>query len=441
MLRNLIVTVSCLLAVGIAQAGEAARIVFVAGDARVAGNSVALGHAVQEGDEIATGADGYIYLKTIDNGFLILRPGSRARIVTYHVDAQNPANTRIKLELLNGVARSISGEAVKQARQNFRFNTPVAAIGVRGTDFTVFTDQETSRVAVVSGGIVVSGFSSTCASEGSGPCEGKTSRELFANQPGQLLQVRKGQVSPQLLPSGSLSPDLSAPSRNDEPGSKTSGSNAQSLLTADISLDPQKNADLLARFRALAQQPVTPNPVPIPAVTTEEPRKIIWGRWQPLLDQPGSIDIVKLVDAKAQLLAINSYFAVLRSQGADWQIPATGTAGFALKQSEAYILDEPARKFSTAKLENGQLLVDFAKASFSTSFDLISQKNERFKFKALGDVSRDGQLLGANQLILPTNMSVSGVVGPENGGSAAYIFQGRVDNQRQATGITYWTKQ
>lgn len=440
MLRNLIVTVSCLLAAGIAQAGEAARIVFVAGEARVAGNSVALGHAVQEGDEIVTGADGYVYLKTIDNGFLILRPASRARIVAYHVDAQNPANTRIKLELVNGVARSISGQAVKQARQNFRFNTPVAAIGVRGTDFTVFTDQETSRVAVVSGGVVVSGFSATCGPEGSGPCEGKSSRELFANQSGQLLQVRKGQVIPQLLPSSNLSPDSSAPPRNDEPGSKTSSSNAQSLLTADVSLDPQKNVDLLARFRALTTQPpVTSNPVPSPA--PEEPRKIIWGRWQPLLDQPANMDIVKLVDAKAQLLAINSYFAVLRSRGADWQIPATGTAGFALKQSEAYILDEPTRKFSAARLENGQLLVDFAKASFSTSFDLVSQQNERFKFKALGDVSHDGQLLGANQLILPTNMSVSGVLGPENGGSAAYIFQGRVDSQRQATGITYWTKQ
>lgn len=440
MLRNLIVTVSCLLAAGIAQADEAARIVFVAGDARIAGNSVALGHAVQEGDEIVTGADGYVYLKTIDNGFLILRPASRARIVTYHVDAQNPANTRIKLELVSGVARSISGEAVKQARQNFRFNTPVAAIGVRGTDFTVFTDQETSRVAVVSGGVIVSGFSATCGPEGSGPCESKASRELFANQPGQLLQIRKGQAIPQLLPSGSLSPDLSAPPRNDEPGSKTSSSNAQSLLTADISLDPQKNADLLARFQALAARPpVTPTPAPVSI--PEESRKIIWGRWQPLLDQPANVDIVKLVDAKAQLLAINSYFAVLRSKGADWQIPATGSAGFALKQSEAYILDEPTRKFSAAKLENGRLLVDFAKASFSTSFDLVNQQNERFKFKALGDVSRDGQLLGANQLTLPTNMSVSGVLGPENGGSAAYIFQGRVDNQRQATGITYWTKQ
>ena len=168
MLRQLIVTVALLVAASLAQAGEAGRIVFVSGDVQIAGQPIALDHAVQEGDELTTGADGYAYLKTIDNGFLILRPNSRARIIAYHIDQQDPANTRIKLELLNGVARSISGQAVKQSRQNFRFNTPVAAIGIRGTDFTVATDQTTSRIAVIDGGVVVSRFSGACGPEGCG---------------------------------------------------------------------------------------------------------------------------------------------------------------------------------------------------------------------------------------------------------------------------------
>jgi hypothetical protein len=121
---------------------------------------------------LSTGGDGFIYIKTVDNGLFILRPATQARIAAYHVDAKNPANTHVKFELLSGVARSKSGDAVKQARQNFRFNTPVAAIGVRGTDFTVFTDNDTSRVAVISGGVVVSGFSGACRPEGAGPCEG-----------------------------------------------------------------------------------------------------------------------------------------------------------------------------------------------------------------------------------------------------------------------------
>ncbi len=103
------------------------------------------------------------------------------------------------------------GQAVPQARQNFRFNTPVAAIGVRGTDFTVFTDQQSSRVTFVSGGVIVSGFVGACGPAGAGPCEGGNSRELFAAQVGQLLLVRHDQPVSQLLRSDGIAPDLTAP--------------------------------------------------------------------------------------------------------------------------------------------------------------------------------------------------------------------------------------
>jgi hypothetical protein len=200
-----------------AQAAEAGKVIFVAGKATIAERQAADGAAVEEGQMLSTGADGFLYVKTVDNGLFILRPNTRAQIVTYHVDTQHPENTRVKLELLNGVARSKSGDAVKQARQNFRFNTPVAAIGVRGTDFTVFTDSTTSRVAVISGAITMSGFAGACSADGGGPCEGATSRELTAAQRGQLLQVKRGQVAPQLLQSSPLSPDQVSPPRADEP--------------------------------------------------------------------------------------------------------------------------------------------------------------------------------------------------------------------------------
>lgn len=141
-----------------AWADEAGKVVLSAGEVRVQGQAVKAGHSVQAGDRLSTGADGYVYIKTVDNGFLILRPNSDASIIAYQADSHTPANSRFKFELREGVARSISGQAVKNARQNFRFNTPVAAIGVRGTDFTVFTDAQTTRIAVLSGGVVVSGF-------------------------------------------------------------------------------------------------------------------------------------------------------------------------------------------------------------------------------------------------------------------------------------------
>jgi len=198
MLRSLIVITALAFAAS-SHAAEAGKVIFVAGAAQLVDQPAVEGASVQEGQMLQTGADGFLYVKTVDNGLFILRPNTKARIVTYQVDDKNPENTRIKLELISGIARSKSGDAVKRARQNFRFNTPVAAIGVRGTDFTVFTDQATSRVSVLSGGVVVTGFGDACRPEGIGPCEGVFSRELSAGQRGKVLQVQRGAQAPTVV--------------------------------------------------------------------------------------------------------------------------------------------------------------------------------------------------------------------------------------------------
>lgn len=440
MLRQLIVIATLSAAAQLASAAEAGKVIYVAGKADIADRAAALGTPVQEGDMLTTGADGYVYVKTIDNGLFILRPNTRARIAAYHVDAKNPANTRIKLELLSGVARSRSGEAVKLARQNFRFNTPVAAIGVRGTDFTVFTDQDTSRVAVISGGITVSGFAGACRPEGSGPCEGGASRELSATQKGQLLQIQRGQV-PQLLQAGILAPDVMAPPRGDEPISKSSGS-----APGEPSLDAKKTENLL---QAGAQVPVVVMPTPVPPTpplpvtpppVVEVPpvvvpgREISWGRFQPVLGLPVTTGIRK---DGADLLAFNEYFALFRSkEGSLLTVPERGNVGFALNSSQAFVRDMTTQATSAASLENGQLKVDFGTQAFFTSFDLLTGSSERFKMQAEGTVGRDGQLYGASQYLLPTNMTVNGVLGHNN--DATYLFNGKIDANRMATGITYW---
>ncbi|MEC4723512.1 FecR family protein [Noviherbaspirillum sp. CPCC 100848] len=452
MLRRIVSVITLLSAAGLAQAGEAARIVFVAGQVQSAGAQLTLGNPVQEGDEITTGADGYIYLKTIDNGFLILRPNSKAKIIAYHVDAAKPANTRIKLELTSGVARAISGDGARQAKENFRFNTPVAAIGVRGTDFTVYTDHETSRVAVISGGVVVSGFSSACGPEGAGPCEGGNSRELFAREAGQLLQVRKGQAAPQVLPSSGASPDLTAPPRSDEPSGKAAGTNASgtagNLAAKEIALDPQKTSELVNLAASLkpvdngapsTTVPLPSAPLPPPVVITA-PKEIIWGRWQALADQPATINTTQVRADGAQLSAINSYFALLRARGSDYQSPTSGAVSFSMRDGAGVIVDASRGNLATpATLENGRLSVDFAKSSFATSFDLVHQA-ERIGMQATGQVTQDGRMFGEGQFANQNNMNVEGILSNENGGSAAYLFDRRIDANRNAYGGTYWTK-
>lgn len=461
MLRHLLVTTTLALAAQMALAAEAGKVIFVAGKAQVLDRAATEGAAVQEGELLSTGADGFIYIKTIDKGLFILRPNTRARIVAYHVDAKNPANTRIKLELLSGVARSRSGEAVKLARQNFRFNTPVAAIGVRGTDFTVFTDQDTSRVAVISGGVVVSGFAGACRPEGIGPCEGTASRELSASQRGQLLQVQRGQAAPQVMQGGAMSPDQVSPARGDEPMAKAAGS-IGTLGGGALDLDPRKVASLQAAVPGVNQPPASapPDVVGPPPVIVDEPappadpvvvipepatpvtpvtppvpvRAVTWGRFQPVLGQAANLDIAQAGESGTRV-AINPLFAIYRAKtGSDWVVPVNGSAGFSLKASEAYIVEDYTKKTAVASLENGVLNVDFDKKSFTTSFDLLSQA-ERFNLQSKGTFASDGRLYGENQLVRPTNMNVNGTL-TENG--AAYLFDARLDPTRTAVGATSW---
>jgi hypothetical protein len=427
----------------LAYAGEAGRIVFASGSVLSGTHPVAVGEAVEEGAELATGRDGYLYMKTVDDGLLVLRPSSRARIVYYHID-KDPAKTRVKLELLSGVARTVSGSGVKLARQNFRFNTPVAAIGVRGTDFTVFTDQETSNVTVLTGAVVVSGFADACQPGGAGPCEHPSSRELSAGQAGQMLQVRRGQAVPKLLSGTGVAPDSVTPPRPDEPVAK-----GGPVPVSEPSLDPQKTDVLLQGALAVKQTasvtPSTPAPplvapgdqtVNVPAATPPA-SQLVWGRWAAVANSPANIDLVKLSDEGARNVALNSYYAVYRTKGTDWVAPQQGTAGFALAQSEAFVMTDATKAVAAASLQNGYLNVDFGKGTFATGFDLLTG-SETFKLQSQGYVGNTGELSGNLQFLRPTNMAVSGTLGPNN--NAAYIFSSRLDDKRTANGVTYWTK-
>lgn len=439
-----------------AQADEAARAVFVSGKVEMAGQSLAVDGIVSEGAELSTGADGYVYLKTVDNGFFILRPNSRARIVSYHVDQKNPLNTRIKFELINGVARSISGDAVKLARQNFRFNTPVAAIGVRGTDFTVHTTQDASRVTVISGGIIVSGFAAGCSPQGIGPCEGGASAELFARQHGQLLQITKGQVKPQLMQSSGVAPDIVAPPRADEPTAKPAAANnaAVPVASAENNLDAQKAAEnklplvaivpavLVPIKEPILAPPVVVPPVVVPPVVTPpvvDPlaSQIIWGRWKAIENRDANIDLAQY-SAAAKKIAIRDAFVILQRNNTQWQLPTAGSMGFALKDGEAYVNNQATGAISPAQIQNASLNVDFSKLRFTTSFDLLTN-NEIFKRQAEGKVYSDGQFTALN--FFPSNLSVDGVLASEKGGSAAYLFQTHLADTRFASGILVWGKQ
>jgi hypothetical protein len=418
----------------IAQAAEAGRVVFVSGQAQVGRHAATQGAPVGEGDELSTGADGYIYMRTVDDGFLILRPNSTARVLAYSIDKNDPSKTQVKLELLQGVARASSGQGVKQARQNFRFNTPVAAIGVRGTDFTVYTDQQTTRVTVLSGGVVMSGFGANCTAAGTGPCEGRDARELFAGHAGLLLQVQRGNNVPQVLQNPALAPDQVEKPRSDEPAAKQ----AAAAPLATVNLDPQRAEQSINNVRPVTgQTPPPPPPVvtPPPVIETPKPdvpvvQEIFWGRWQSIAGLPAQPGRISDPDVETQYYAP---YAISRLSNSALVLPKEGTAAFKLMDSEAVVTNDLGSRIAT--VDSGRLSMDFANRTFSTSLS-VTAGSDHANVNGSGVITDKGMLYQD----MTSETLIRGYVGGPKAEQAGYIFKNYANPGITVSGVTLWAR-
>lgn len=401
---------------------EAGKIVLSVGETRMAGKAVKVEDSVPVGAELSTGPDGYLYLKTVDNGFLILRPGSVATVERYEINHENPEQSRFKFSLRQGVARSISGDAVGKARKNFRFNTPVAAIGVRGTDFSVYADAQETRVVVSSGGVIVTGFSAQCSPQGIGPCEGGNSMELFAGT-ADTLQIRKGQKEPRISQNKELSPDLVAPPRPDEPSPVTKETSPISESQSPVANEP----------KAANQDVVDLEPIK---------KAILWGRWQTISDDlPATVDITDNKHKEYVQIILGDYI-VFREQSSAFFIPTSGNVSFALQNSGlAHVRNPETGASAEANLSNGILSFNFARAFFSTRMDL-NALGETHVLHAQGNVTQDG-IFSNTAAAADGNMLVRGFLFkdkdlPGAPGNAIYLFRSQLNNGWEANGVTEW---
>jgi len=86
------------------------------------------------GDTLFTLDNSKASLKFIDNALMTLRANTRYKIIAYWLDEKTPANSSSVTELLKGGLRTITGKIGKINRQGFAIKTPIASIGIRGTD-------------------------------------------------------------------------------------------------------------------------------------------------------------------------------------------------------------------------------------------------------------------------------------------------------------------
>ena len=103
-----------------------------------AGQSVAaaVGTAVQSGDVVRTAADASVGITMIDDTLLSAGPGSVLTLDRLDFDP-TLRNGRLDATLGAGTLAVVSGRIAKQSPDAMTVRTPLAILGVRGTEFVV----------------------------------------------------------------------------------------------------------------------------------------------------------------------------------------------------------------------------------------------------------------------------------------------------------------
>ncbi len=422
----------------------AGSVSFVIGDASVVGadgkpRAVTRGENINAGQVLQTGATGHIHLRMVDGAFVSIRPQSRLRIEDYHYDVANPDNNRIKFVLEKGVARSITGRAGEASKQNYRLNTPLAAIGIRGTDFVVQATADITRVTVQSGAVVMAPLAGDCLASALGPCKSATSRVLTAAMRDAYLELRNRNEAPLLVPAEKAleSPNLVAPPRPEEPRPSTdkqsksnSGIDSRDAIR-EVAADNIKN-------QVDAAVPGTPADV---VVAPLPPAKFWWGRWSSFT-QPGqessSVAAIFAPELHRRVVSGNAVFALVGEDPdrvGSVTMPNAGIAKFQLADSEAYMLKD-RNTLAAAQVTSPSLTIDFGRNRFDTSLTVNSSGNAPVSVQSSGQVTWQGELRGdANS----TGTTLQGALS-RNADQAAYLFQRDLSNGTSVVGATRWTR-
>jgi len=121
----------------------AASVIFASGQAQIV-SKTGQSRAAVRGSEVAAGetvdtADGRLQLRFSDGASMSLQPETRFRIDDFRFAEQNgnaSSDDRSLFTLLKGGFRTVTGLIGKLRREQYKIDTAVATIGIRGTDYS-----------------------------------------------------------------------------------------------------------------------------------------------------------------------------------------------------------------------------------------------------------------------------------------------------------------
>ena len=109
---------------------------------------LSLDSPVFKGATLTTGPDSHIEVRFIDDTMLSQSEKTEISIDNYVYDQPDSAPALL-LKLSEGTLRSITGKIAEENPESFQLESPLASIGIRGTDFTFIHDPSTgSRVVL-----------------------------------------------------------------------------------------------------------------------------------------------------------------------------------------------------------------------------------------------------------------------------------------------------
>lgn len=449
-----------------------ARVSMAVGDAQRIGASgqvtpLSLGTQLSEQDRIITGKDAMVILIFSDQARVALRPDSELLIRRYKVDPSG-AETELQLDLLRGTVRQISGRAAQKQPERYRLNTPIAAIGVRGTDFLAKSGEGLVEAYVHEGAIVVAplGGAGTpgeipAANIGAGfgvqYSRADRSKNLERQNVGQndverLFGMRiAASVSTDRTAAGNTAGNAAQPDKKDRTEQTVVASLAPARDRDATGVSMQSTASLAGGVvqASVMMVPNTPDlpspPLVVPPVTSPEvlppvtppvvvqlPTQLVWGKFSNPQKLPFTLPVAyaDVKDGRHTTVGELGQYALWRD-GVNGPLDKSlrGQAQFALAAGEAFY--QQAGKTLAVNLTDPRLQVDFDRLSFNTQIGLSGAGVPAQQLNVSGRMNDEGVFLGT-----ASGQRVAGALS-RNGVEAGYLF--KIDNSAgQYQGITLW---
>jgi len=389
-------------------------------DAQGARQALADKAAVYEGDTLETTAGALLQIKMIDKALLVLHANSALLIHTYRYNPEDADTNAVRLDLSKGRARSVTGDLGESNHDAFRLNTPIAAIGIRGTDFETNTNDKRTRVRLNSGAIVIAPLGESCPATALGPCKTDNSLLLTDELASPVAELRATDTAPRIIELPDYESDIQ-------------GSINEQKEEENISVENQADRIISA---------ITGNK---PDQGGEQPGdwvdQIHWGRWEKVQGVEGAT-VGDHVAENKEILFQNDVFVLFRD---GFVSLGQGQASFSLQSYQAGTLE--AGQYTPVTLSNGQLAINFDEGKFATSLTATS-----------GAVSGAGLNIATSTGIKGLDLNASGTIDgrgmfrsdqgnmdvfgglADGGNQAGYLFNHSISDTMSLQGATQWQR-